>query len=57
MSTNTGNVTPDGVAMVMAKGIHVAARHLDGQLAMPGIENNQLVKGGAKVDHVGGSTA
>ena len=42
MSTNTGNVTPDGVAMLMAKGIHVAARHLDGQLAMPGIENNQL---------------
>ena len=28
MSTNTGNMTPDGVAMVMAKGIQEAARHL-----------------------------
>ena len=42
MSTNTGNMTPDGVAMVMAKGFHAAARHLDGQLAVPGIENRQL---------------
>ena len=42
MSTNTGNMTPDGVAMVMAKGIQEAARHLDRQFAVPGIEHRQL---------------
>ena len=42
MSSNTNPVTPDGFALVMAKGIHLAASHLDRQLAMPGIETKQL---------------
>ena len=42
MSSNTNPVTPDGFALVMAKGIHLAASHLDRQLAMPGIATKQL---------------
>ena len=42
MGANTGNMIPDGVAMVMAKGIQEAARHLDRQFAVPGIEHRQL---------------
>ena len=42
MSSNTNPVTPDGFALVMAKGIQEAARHLDRQFAVPGIEHRQL---------------
>ena len=42
MSSNTPNVSPDNVAFVMANGFHVAAKHLDGLLGIPGIENDQI---------------
>ena len=42
MNVNTGNVTPDQGAIVTAKGFQLAARHLDAQLATPGIESDPL---------------